>query len=752
MTAVAPPPATPATPLAPTKRSVRPSRRQFLIGTGAVAGLAIGYAVWPRTVPLNWSAAPDETVVNGFVKIGTDGRVVVAIPQAEMGQGVGSALAQIVADELGADWNTVAIEPAPLNPIYANRGMVLDATAALPPSFQGFARWGLGGVIGHYDMQMTGGSTSVRGFAAPMRLAGAAAREALCRAAARDWGVDAAQCDTANGFVVYKAKAVRFADIAGKVVAADAPDTPVLRTTPTLMGQPLPRIDLPSKTDGSARFGIDVRVPGLVYAAIKSGPAGDARLLHADDTAARTMPGVLDIVHGPTWVAVVGTTWWNASKALDAITPVFSAQDHPAGPGLSDAPRRMLGTNDAKAVRNDGDAVTALASGHVVSADYSVPYLAHAALEPMNATAHVENGKVTVWAPTQSLTMTTWAAAKVAGVTESAVTVHPTLIGGSFGRKAENDAVVQAVLIAKAVKRPVQLIWSRAEDLAHDRFRPAAAARMRGSISNGRIAAWDSRIAVPDVASSFAARNLPALGGAPKASAEGVDGATQMPYDMAHVRVEHAVVLTPVPLGFWRSVGHSFSAFFVESFVDELAHAAGADPGAFRLAMLHDKPRHAAVLNAVLAAAGPLGSAGSGIGRGVALHESFGSIVAQVAEVECADGEPPRVRRVYAAIDCGRVVNPDGLRAQMEGGINYGLAAALKGRITFADGRVEQTNFDSYPVLMLAEAPMIHVIIVPSDAPLGGVGEPGTPPIAPAVANAIFAASGQRLRSLPFTA
>ncbi len=431
---------------------------------------------------------------------------------------------------------------------------------------------------------------------------------------------------------------------------------------------------------------------------------------------------------------------------------MFAAQAHPAGPWVSDAPRLALAATDAKAVRNDGDAAAALATGHVVTADYSVPYLAHAALEPMTATARIENGTVEVWAPTQSLTLATWAAAKAAGVDDSAVTVHPTLIGGSFGRKAESDAIVQAVLIAKAVKRPVQLIWSRAEDLAQDRFRPAAAARMRGSVADGRIAAWDSRIAVPDVTSSFAARNLPAMAGAPKASAEGVDGATQLPYDMAHVRVEHALVLTPVPLGFWRSVGHSFSAFFVESFVDELAHAANADPGEFRLAMLHDKPRHAAVLRAVLAAAGPLGQVEPGTGRGVALHESFGSIVAQVAEVECKKGEPPRVRHVWAAIDCGRVVNPDGLRAQVEGAINYGLSAALKGRITFADGRVEANNFDGYPVLMLAEAPAIDVVLVPSDAPLGGVGEPGTPPIAPAVANAIFAATGTRMRSLPFVA
>lgn len=741
--------------LPPAKSRLRPTRRGFLIGTGAVAGLAVGYAVWPRKAVLNWAAAPDETVVNGFVKIGTDGRVVVAIPQAEMGQGVSSALAQVVADELGADWNTVSVEPAPLNPIYANRGMALDATEGVPSALRGFARWGMGGIIDHFDVQMTGGSTSVRGFATPMRLAGAAAREMLCRAAARDWGADWTQCDTADGFVVYKANRARFADIAGKVVQGDAPSSPMLRAKPTLMGKPVPRLDIPAKTDGTARFGIDVRLPNMVYAAVRSGPAGDPKLVSADGAKAKAMPGVIDVVHGPTWVAVVATTWFGANQALDAVVPVFAAQPKPAGPWVADAPRLAL-AGTAKAVRDDGDAAGALASGTVISADYSVPYLAHAALEPMNATARIDGDRVEIWAPTQSLTLTTWGVARALGVDDANVIVHPTLIGGGFGRKAESDAFIQAALIARAVKRPVQLIYSRPEDLAQDKFRPAAAARMRGSVANGRIAAWDSRIAVPDVTSSFAGRNLPAMAGAPKASAEAVDGATQLPYDLAHVRVEHALVLTPVPLGFWRSVGHSFSAFFVESFVDELAHAANADPGAFRLAMLKDKPRHAAVLTAALRAAGPLGQVEPGTGRGVALHESFGSIVAQVAEVECAKDAAPKVTRVWAAIDCGPVVNPDGVRAQVEGAVAYGLGAALKGRITFADGHAEQTNFDGYPVLMLAEAPEVVVIIVNgepgSTAPMGGVGEPGTPPIAPAVANAIFAATGQRLRSLPFIA
>ena len=750
--------ALPPAALTPAPSRPRTTRRNFLIGTGAVAGLAVGFALWPRSRALNWAAGKDETVINGFVKIGTDGRVVVAVPQAEMGQGVYTSLPQILADELGADWNTVSVEPAPLHPMYANRGVAIDPTAEVPTLFRGFARWTVGKVAEHYDLQMTGGSTSVRGFAQPVRLAGAAAREMLCRAAARDWGVDWTECDTDSGFVLYKAKRIRFADIAGKAAAEDMPSSPVLRAPGSgkLMGKPVQRVDIPGKTDGSARFGIDVRLPGMVYAAVKSGPAGDPKLLNVDTHAVLTTPGVIDVVRGPSWVAVVASTWYGAHTALETLAPVFASTAKPAGPWIEPALKTAL--NDSAAagtVQKFGDAATLLEQPGMIHADYTVPFLAHAALEPMNATARVDNGRCEVWAPTQSLSLATWSVAKALGLDDQAVTVHSTLLGGGFGRKAEGDACVQAALIALAVKRPVQLIWSREEDFAQDRFRPAAAAQMRAALSPRqgnepvRITAWASRVAVPDVGVSFMGRNLPALAGTVKPNAAAVDGSVAQPYDFGAVLVEHVPVDVAVPLGFWRSVGHSFSAFFVESFVDECAHAVGTDPGAFRLAMLGDKPRHAAVLRAALHAAGPLGMIEPNVARGVALHESFGSIVAEVAEVVCKPGEDPRVRRVVAAIDCGPVVNPDGVRAQIEGGILFGLGAALKGRISFDHGRTEQVNFDTAPMLTLAEAPAITVIIVPSTAPMGGVGEPGTPPIAPAVANAIFAATGRRYRDLP---
>ena len=722
----------------------RVTRRSLLVGGGVGVGLVVGYTVWPRTRALNWVAAKDETLINGWLKIGADGRVTVAVPQAEMGQGVTTALPQIVADELGADWATVGVEPAPLHPLYANKGMALDMAAAMPAALRGAGTWAVQTLAERYDIQMTGGSTSVRGFHDTLRLAGASAREMLCRAAAKDWSIDWRDCDARGGFVVYKNRQAKFAELAEKAAGFAAPSSPVLRpvNSRTLMGRSPPRLDIPSKVDGTARFGLDVRLPGMKYAAARSGPAGDPALLAA------TAPAGVRIVKGPTWVAVVADGFYAAKTGLAQVETRFAKLARPAGPWIEPAFKAAI-AKPATVVAEHGDHA-ALSGAGVLTADYSVPFAAHACMEPMNATARVEGGKAEVWAPTQSITLVTWAVAKALGIPETAVVVHPTLLGGGFGRKAESDVCVQAALIARAVKAPVQLLWTREEDFAQDRFRPAAAARMRGVLGPDKhIAAWGSRVAIDDTGSSFMSRNIPAMGGKPKAGAQAVDGTQALPYAIPGFVAEHALIETHVPLGFWRSVGHSFSGFFVESFVDELAHAGGTDPGAFRLALLKDSPRHAAVLRAVLAVSGPLGQVEPGTGRGVALVESFGSIVAEVAEVTVTKGTP-RVTHVWAAIDCGPIVNPAIVRSQLESAIIYGLSAAMKGRITFKDGVVEQSNFDTYPLPTLAETPEIVTILMPSEAPIGGVGEPGTPPIAPAVGNAIFAATGRRLRDLPF--
>jgi isoquinoline 1-oxidoreductase beta subunit len=723
------------------------TRRQMLIAAGAGTGLAIGWAVWPRRRALNWTAGAGENVINAFVKVGPDGRVTVAIPQAEMGQGVWSGLAQIVADELGADWRTVGVEPAPLGPDYANHGAYIDMVAGMPAAIRGAANWAAGRVVEYFDFQMTGGSTSVRGFEMPLRHAGAAAREMLCRAAARRWDVNWRECDTVNGFVVYKANRLAFADLAADARTEDAPDTPVLRETPRLIGKPVQRIDIPSKTDGSARFGADVRLPGMLYAAVQQGPIGATRK-RVDST---RLPSSARLVQGPGFVAVVADGWWAAKSALNLIDISYTLPADPAGPWLEAAARSALAPGAAKAqskVRSDGNERLAYEKGGI-SADYTLPFLAHACMEPMNATARIADGVCEIWCPTQSATIANWAVAKALGMAETAVVIYPTLLGGGFGRKVETDAAVQAALIAKAIGQPVQVIWSREEDFAHDFWRPAVAARMAGSATAAGIASWSATIAAPDIGAGFMSRNVPAMGGDPKAGGAAIEGAADLPYAIETMHVTHALWDCTVPLGFWRSVGHSFTGFIVESFVDELAHSAATDPGVFRLAMMKDKPRHAAVLRAVLRAGGPLGPMEPGSGRGVALVESFGSIVAQVAEVVVAKDGSVRVTRVWAAVDCGRVINPDTVRAQIEGGIIFGLTAALHGASTFVGGQAQQRNFDGYPLLTMAEAPQIEVIIIPSTADLGGIGEPGTPPIAPAVANAIFAAGGGRRRNMP---
>lgn len=738
---------------ASTKQSrIRPTRRAFLIGAGATAGLAIGFMLWPRERALNLATRADETLINGWIKIGTDGRVIAIVPQAEMGQGVYTALPQILADELGADWQTIAVEAAPLHAIYANTVMMADAANALPGFLQGIGRWAITELVTRNAVQATGGSTSVRAFFEPLRLAGAAARAMLCKAAASEWDVDWEECDTVNGFVVHESKRLRFADVAVAAADEEPPSEPRLREPgkQRLIGKSVPRIDIPSKTDGSARFGADVRLPGMVYAAVRAGPVNGAALANIDASEVEGRPGIFGVVKGDNWVAVAAETWWEARRGLGGVKTSFENGPAVSSAGIASTLKQAIASDDAETFVDDGDALDLLEAGPAIKADYSVPFLAHACLEPMTTTVRITDDGAEVWAPTQSVTLTTWRVADALGLSDDAVTVYPTLVGGGFGRKAEVDASVQAALIAKQVGRPVQLIWSREEDIGQDKYRPAAAARMRAKLNpTKRVEAWHARIAVPSVGASFMSRTLPAMASdGPDAAA--LEGALHMPYDLGSVRIEHAHVSLPVPTGYWRSVGHSYTAFFVESFIDELAHAAGTDPLTFRLRMMDKSPRHAEVLKVAASRGGLLGAPAGGMGRGIALHESFGSIVAQVAEVQVGPDGGVAIRRVTCVVDCGRVINPDIVRAQMEGGVIFGLSAALHGQVRFANGHSVERNFDAYPLLTMAETPEIDVHIIPSTEPPSGVGEPGVPPVAPAIANAVFAATGIRVRDLPF--
>ncbi len=720
-----------------------PTRRAFLVGAAASVGVVVGFALWPRSYPEAWRAAEGETLFNAWLKIGTDGRVTVAVPQAEMGQGSWSALAQILADELGADWRMVGVEPATFHPDYAHVGLVRAGTAGLPPMVREVAALAGEAAIRRLNLHLTGGSTSVRGYHDILREAGAAARAMLVEAAARDWAVDPALLDTRGGFVVYQARRMGFGEAAARVDPRRTVTGAVLRPASgrALVGRPVPRLDIPPKVDGTARFGADVRLPGMVFASIRHGPVG-GRLVAVE------APDGVQTVKGPNWVAAIGATTWEARRALGRVVPRFATDGRPAGDWIARGVRGALAREGGEIVRR-GDVAAALGSGPL-QAEYAVPFLAHACMEPMVAAARVVDGRADVWGPTQSLTLATWAVADALGLEQAAVTIHPTLLGGGFGRKAETDAMVEAALIARAIGRPVLLQWSREEDSHADMFRPAAAARMRGALDlQGGVAALEVKIAVPSLSGSFMRRNMPRLAPASdRSSGVALEGATDLPYRIGAFRAEHVAVAQPVPLGYWRSVGHSYTAFFIESFIDEVAAEAGADPMAFRLSLLDPDGGHARVLRAVAEAAGWGSPVADGFGRGVALHESFGSIVAQVVEAGVAGGEV-RVRRVTTAIDCGQAINPDSVVAQMEGGAIFGLTAALWGETSFADGYARERNFDRLRILRLAETPRFHTVIVPSARPLGGVGEVGTPPAAPALANALFAATGVRARELP---
>lgn len=734
-----------------TKAPHKTTRRRFLIGTGAAVGLVIGYAVWPRHPKLNLPIAKDEAMINGWLKVGTDGRVVVIIPQAEMGQGVLTSLPMIVAEELGVPWNVVAVEPAPLHPLYANFAMTEDAIAPLPHAIQGAMKWTLEQLIERFSVHITGGSTSVRSFHDTLRLAGATARDMLRKAAARQWNANWEQTTVADGKVHLGDKSLSYAELAAKAAHEDVPKNPKLKDRKdfTLIGTSVPRIDIPSKTDGSAIFGLDVRLPNMVYAALQHAPTGGGAVVNFNKEKAKEDKTLLGVVQGPDWVALVSDRWHAAHQALDKMQLKFAPgkSTEASSAKVEAALAAALDSSKGHQYENAGDVDVAFKNGKMIEASYHVPYLAHACMEPMNATAQFNDDEsVDIWAPTQSITLVAMRVSAALNIAQDKVHVHPTLLGGGFGRKAEPDACVQAAWIAREIKRPVQLIWSREEDIRQDRFRPMAQAKLRGAVDkDGNITAFHFRASSQSAAGSFMGRNIPAIA-MDEPDNSSVQGATKLPYDFGAHRIEHAVIRSPIPIGFWRSVGHSQNAFFIECFIDDLAHEAKADPLAFRLKHLTHAPRYAKVLQAAADKAGPKPA---GLGRGYALHESFGSIVAEVADVQVSPKGELVIKRVTAAVDCGNVIHPDTVKGQIEGAIIYGLSAALHGAVTFANGVTDQSNFDSYPPLTLAETPEIDVVIVESGEALGGIGEVGLPPVAPAVVNAIFNATGVRVRSLP---
>lgn len=770
-------------------------RTLVLSGLGAAGALVVGISAAPPRSRLGSAGSlpvqDGQIGLNAWIKIAADGHALLAMPRSEMGQGAHTGMAQLVAEELDLPLARIELFEAGHDTIYGN---VAASVGNLPfgPRDQGrlnvrLATW-FGAKLGReLGLNITGGSTSLPDAWEPLRLAAATARAQLLAAAAEQYGVAVEALSVQAGVVRDGTRALGHygqfaAAAAGRRVGSVRLKA---RGEWRVIGQALPRVDMAGKVNGQARFGIDVRQPGQLYAAVQHCPWFGGALGTVDVDAVRQLPGVVRVVALPSMAgsqpayAVVARTTWHAQQAARALQVAWQPPPDGGVDTATIARELERQARDAHAAQGgfafvaDGDAHGQIArSARRHQAVYTAPYLAHATLEPMNCTAQVQGGQVTLWLPTQAPSHARAAAARAAGVAREAVTVHVTYLGGGFGRRLDVDHAAQATRVAMACDgAPVQLLWSREQDMTHDFYRPAAAAVMEAGLdAQGRPTAlavthagdalyprWLERIEPGRTGllemvnrSAFLDTRLPAALRHPqdtpdKAAAEGL---FTQPYAFAARRLAHVATQSGVPIGPWRAIGHSFHAFFIESFIDELAHAAGADPVAFRLSLLDGLPRHAAVLRRAAEAAGwgqplPIGRA-----RGIALQESVGSIVAQVAEVEKAENGL-RVRRVTCAIDCGTVINPGLVARQMEGAVIFGLSAALHGRIDIRAGRVQQQNFPDYPLLTLADTPVIDTYFIDSEAPPGGVGEAGLPPIAPAVANAWFALTGERKRALP---
>lgn len=734
------------------------SRRNVLIGGGAGVGLLVAWALWPRSHAPNLNAAPGEHVMGAFLKIGADGQIVTIVPQAELGQGVYTILPQILADELGADWRTIAVQPAPINPLYANTLLAGQWLGQDMPTLIGKAgEWATQQYAMRNAVMLTGGSTSVRMFAGSYREAGAAARILLCKAAAARWDVDWEACETRDGFVILGDQKLRFGDLAAEAAEYEVPEMLPLRqkTDEDLVGRSLPRLDVPAKIDGTANYTADIRLPDMVFASIRQGPVGDATLKSVSEAEAKKMPGFLKIIRQERWVAVAGTNWWAANKALDLLDPVFSVQGSLIDTGQIDqALEAALDYGEGERFVHQGDLEAVFAGAQIVASEYQVAPALHLAMEPMAATARVVDGQAEVWIATQAPAFTRAAVARALNIGERDVVIYPLLAGGSFGRKLESDAAVQAAIISREMKRPVQLLWSRAEDIIHDRPAAPAHARMAAKLGlGGFIEGWLAKVAAPSALTETWARMadgaLPhqareeAAGTAEKAAISGL----VPPYNMGALAIDHYPVDTGLPSGRWRSNADRYAAFFNECFIDELAHVAGIEPMSFRMQMLSNHPRLAHCLSTAAALGGWEGGI-AGSGQGIACHSMSGSHIAVVVEASLKQNRLS-VGRIVAAVDCGMQVNPDIARQQIEGGLIFGLAAAMGGTTSYERGLPAKMRLGELNLPRLADIGDITVEIIRSRADAGGVGEIGVPAVGPAIANALFTATGERFRTLP---
>ena len=732
------------------------TRRRFLTVSAAGGGaLALGFILGPivdrqrrQRAILATADATGEFRPNAWLVVHPDDRIVFTLDRVEMGQGTMTSHAMLIAEELEVDPTAIEVEFAVADRRYAN------------PEF---------------GLQMTGGSSSVRTSWEQLRHAGAVAREMLRGAAAENWGVPLAECVARHGSIEHATadRSRTYGSLTRLAAEQPIPDPPLKPANEhTVIGTALDRIDAPMKVDGSAVFGLDVTLPGLLNAAVIRPPVQGATVTSFDAGAAEGRPGVTAVVEIPGGVAVVANRYWQARAALDEVTVEWSGgRTEIDTPSMTEQLRRLTAA-PGKTVRDDGDAeaVLAAAAGDYLEAAYDLPHLAHAPMEPQNCTAHVEGDRCEIWAPTQAPGVAQAVVAAALDIPRENVVVHTTFLGGGFGRRLVADFVLEAAHLSRRIAGPVKVIWSREDDMCHSMYRPQVRHLLRAVLDEGGTpVAWHHRVAAPSLLETIVPQFLPAMApdAVPDAMTRGLsrmagtvlrgdwvadptstEGASDTPYAIENVRVELAKHDPGVPIGFWRSVGHSHTAFAVESFIDELATAAGRDPFELRRELLRDAPRNRGVLEAAAGHAGWGRPLPSGRFRGIAQHFSFETYVAEVAEVSVEAGRI-QVHRVVCAVDCGRVINPDIVQAQMESGIVFGLAAALKQRISYVDGHVEQSNFHDFEMLRMNEMPEVEVVIVPSTEEPTGVGEPGVPPIAPAVANAIAAATGRRIRTLP---
>jgi isoquinoline 1-oxidoreductase beta subunit len=708
-----------------------PNRRTFL-KVAAAAGLVIAIPLGPARTARGAEAAT-EFVPNAFLRIAPDNSVTVIAKHVEMGQGAYTGIATVVAEELDADWSQVRVESAPAD---ASRYSNLA-----------------------FGMQGTGGSSAMANSWPQLREAGAKARSMLVSAAASDWAVPASEITVTSG-VVQHAKTKRqasFGALAIKASTLPVPDKVSLKAPKDykLIGQKLPRVDAAAKSDGTAIFTIDVTMPGLLVALVRRPPVFGATVQTFNSDKAKAIPGVVDVVQVPAGIAVVAKGFWAAKKGRDALEIAWddSKAEKRSSPAIMEEYRQQAEKPGLKA-RHDGDADAAVAKApKVIAASFEFPYLAHAPMEPLDAVVKLDGTSCEIWAGDQFQTIDQANAAATAGLKPEQVKINTLYAGGSFGRRANpvSDYIVEAVSIAKAMGAngvPIKLQWTREDDIQGGRYRPVYFHRMEAALdAKGAPLAWRHRIVGQSI-----------MAGAPFAAAlikDGIDGtsvegAASLPYAIPNLAVELHTMQTGVPVLWWRVVGSSHTTYATEVFIDELAHEAGQDPYAFRRALLAKHPRHKAVLELAATKSGWDKPMPKGKGRGIAVAEAFNTFVAQVAEVSVAPGGKVTVERVVCAVDCGTAINPDIIAAQIEGGIGFGLGAVLHGAITLKDGKVEQTNFDAYQVLRMDEMPKVEVYIIPSTEPPTGIGEPGVAPIGPAVANAVFAATGKRVRTLPF--